>query len=69
MTAWQCNLCSHIYDEAKESTNWDDLSADWVCPICGCSACNRKSHFCHTHVIRRPLTGSQVGLGQGQCQS
>ena len=35
MAVWQCNLCSHIYDEATESTKWDDLPADWVCPICG----------------------------------
>jgi glutamate synthase domain-containing protein 2/rubredoxin len=49
MTAWQCNLCSHIYDEAKESTNWDDLSADWVCPICG----SPKSSFTVV-VVRQP---------------
>jgi methylamine---glutamate N-methyltransferase subunit C len=35
MAAWQCGLCAHIYDETKESTAWDGLSADWVCPICG----------------------------------
>lgn len=35
MAAWQCNLCSHIYDEVPEGTLWDDLPADWVCPICG----------------------------------
>ncbi|MCK5100784.1 MAG: rubredoxin [Desulfobacteraceae bacterium] len=31
----QCNLCSHVYDEAKESIGWDSLSEDWVCPVCG----------------------------------
>jgi len=35
MAAWQCSLCSHIYDEAKESIPWEDLPSDWVCPICG----------------------------------
>ena len=35
MATWKCDLCSHIYDEAKESTKWNDLPADWVCPICG----------------------------------
>jgi glutamate synthase domain-containing protein 2/rubredoxin len=35
MAVWQCNLCSYIYDEAKESTKWADLPDDWVCPICG----------------------------------
>jgi rubredoxin len=41
MATWQCNLCSHIYDEGKESIKWDDLPADWVCPICG----SPKSEF------------------------
>ena len=35
MAAWECELCSYVYDEAEESTAWDDLAADWVCPICG----------------------------------
>ncbi len=35
MTDWKCNLCSHIYDETKESIKWEDLPEDWVCPICG----------------------------------
>ncbi|MBT3192262.1 MAG: glutamate synthase [Verrucomicrobia bacterium] len=35
MAAWECSLCSYVYDEEKESVRWDDLPADWVCPICG----------------------------------
>ena len=35
MAAWQCNLCSHIYDEAKEGIRWADLPGDWTCPVCG----------------------------------
>jgi len=50
MTAWQCNLCSHIYDEAKESTRWDDLPEDWVCPICG----SPKSSFTVVAAVKQP---------------
>ena len=32
---YQCNLCSHVYDEAREDVRWDDLPDDWVCPVCG----------------------------------
>ena len=32
---YQCDLCSHIYDEAREDVRWDDLPDDWVCPVCG----------------------------------
>ena len=35
MAAYQCGLCSYIYDEATESTPWERLPDDWVCPICG----------------------------------
>ena len=35
MAAWQCGLCSYIYDDDKESAGWEDLPEDWVCPICG----------------------------------
>ncbi|MCP4118431.1 MAG: glutamate synthase [Desulfobacteraceae bacterium] len=35
MKAWQCGLCSHLFDEANEPVRWDDLSRDWVCPVCG----------------------------------
>ncbi len=35
MAIWQCNLCSHLFDESKESTKFEDLPSDWTCPICG----------------------------------
>ena len=35
MAAWQCGLCAFTYDESSESGSWEDLPADWVCPICG----------------------------------
>jgi len=30
-----CNVCGYIYDEEIESVKWDDLPADWTCPVCG----------------------------------
>ena len=43
MKKYKCNTCDYIYDEAKgepgngiqEMTEWQDLPADYVCPICG----------------------------------
>jgi methylamine---glutamate N-methyltransferase subunit C len=35
MFVLQCNLCLHEYDESVESIPWDELPADWVCPVCG----------------------------------
>lgn len=30
-----CTICGHIYDEDVEKVAFEDLPADWVCPICG----------------------------------
>ena len=38
-----CTLCGYIYDEEAGApdegiapgTKWEDVPADWVCPLCG----------------------------------
>lgn len=35
MAAWQCNLCAYKYEDAGEADAFQDLPADWTCPICG----------------------------------
>ncbi|MCR4404768.1 MAG: rubredoxin [Candidatus Acetothermia bacterium] len=43
MEKWQCTVCGYIYDPEKgdpdggidEGTPFEDLPADWVCPVCG----------------------------------
>ena len=41
---WQCTVCGYVYDpekgdpfKASSGTSFDDLPADWTCPICGVS--------------------------------
>lgn len=37
-----CDVCGYVYDEAvgdpdngvAPSTKWEDVPADWVCPLC-----------------------------------
>ncbi|MDD5948778.1 MAG: flavin reductase [Lachnospiraceae bacterium] len=31
---WVCKICGYVYDEAKEGVAFEDLPADWVCPLC-----------------------------------
>lgn len=33
--SYQCTICGYIYDDAKEKIKFEDLPADWKCPICG----------------------------------
>lgn len=32
---YKCEICGFIYDEDVEGINFDDLSDDWICPLCG----------------------------------
>lgn len=31
---YECVVCGYIYDEDKEGNAWDQLSEDYICPIC-----------------------------------
>lgn len=36
MAAWKCTFCSYVYDDENKGTRkWDNLPAEWVCPVCG----------------------------------
>jgi rubredoxin len=45
MQKWICTVCGYIYDPGKgdpengvaAGTTFEDLPADWVCPVCGAS--------------------------------
>jgi len=43
MEKWVCEICGYVYDPAEgdpdngisPGTKFEDLPADWVCPVCG----------------------------------
>jgi len=43
MTKYECTACGYVYDPAvgdpdsgiAPGTKWEDVPADWVCPLCG----------------------------------
>ena len=35
MAVYRCAVCDYEYDEELEGVKWEDLSDDWVCPVCG----------------------------------
>jgi len=45
MKKYVCNICGYVYDPAvgdpdsgvKPGTAFENLPADWVCPVCGAS--------------------------------
>ena len=34
MKQFVCSICGYVHDEAV-SGKWEDLPADWKCPLCG----------------------------------
>lgn len=41
MAKYLCKVCGYIYDEAREGVLWEQLPADWKCPLCD----SDKSYF------------------------
>lgn len=43
MVKWECTVCGYIYDPdtgdaesgIKPGMSFEDLPADWTCPVCG----------------------------------
>lgn len=43
MAKYRCTVCEYVYDPAQgdpdngvdPGTAWENLPADWVCPVCG----------------------------------
>jgi rubredoxin len=43
MAEYKCTVCGYIFDTEKgesrrnvaAGTAWEDVPADWVCPLCG----------------------------------
>lgn len=48
MTKYRCTICDYVYDPAAgdpgngvaPGTAFEDLPADWVCPLCGADQSN-----------------------------
>jgi rubredoxin len=40
-TVWRCAMCKWLYRDDTEGTAFDQLPADWKCPVCNAP----KSHF------------------------
>ena len=37
-----CQICGYIYDDTKEKVPFEQLPADWKCPLCGAAKTDFK---------------------------
>ena len=59
MARYDCSVCGFIYDEEKEGKKWEELSDDWVCPVCGAARC---SFICQAGA--KPAAAVQPATGE-----
>ena len=38
-----CKVCGYIYDDNKQSIPFEQLSDNWVCPLCGAAKTDFKA--------------------------
>ena len=38
---YKCSVCGYVYDEESEKISFENLPAEWICPVCG----SEKSDF------------------------
>ncbi|HPW00112.1 MAG TPA: rubredoxin, partial [Oscillospiraceae bacterium] len=72
MKKYVCTVCGFVYDEAKgipeagiaPGTKWEDLPADWVCPICGAAKAEFKEQAAAPAAApKKPLPAAETGAG------
>lgn len=59
-----CQICGYVYDEAKEKTPFDQLPADWKCPLCGADKKNFKPAGEDVKKAEPVETHSGAGIGE-----
>lgn len=63
MAVYECTVCGHRYDEEKEGQKWEDLSDDWVCPVCE----SKKSYF--EPISQTPACSAQTVKPENEMES
>lgn len=64
-----CQICGYVYDDAKEKVPFEQLPADWRCPLCGAAKTDFKpetSGVEKTKPVAAPIETDLVELSVGQ---
>lgn len=64
-----CQICGYIYDDTKEKLPFEQLPADWKCPLCGAAKTDFKPEAVETektNPIEAPIEAELVNLSAGQ---
>lgn len=67
-----CQICGYVYDDAKEKIPFDQLPADWICPLCGAAKTDFKPEAAQAvksaaaPAAAAPIEADMVKLSAGQ---
>lgn len=64
-----CQICGYIYDDAKEKVPFEQLPADWKCPLCGAAKTDFKPETAageKEKPVTVPIEAELVNLSVGQ---
>lgn len=64
-----CQICGYVYDDAKEKTPFEQLPADWKCPLCGAAKTDFKPEASGEEKkksVAAPIEADLVELSVGQ---
>ena len=64
-----CQVCGYIYDDTKEKVPFEQLPADWKCPLCGAAKTDFKPETADGEKekpVTVPIEAELVNLSVGQ---
>ena len=64
-----CQICGYIYDDTKEKVPFEQLPADWKCPLCGAAKTDFKPETADGEKekpVTVPIEAELVNLSVGQ---
>lgn len=64
-----CQICGYVYDETREKTPFEQLPADWKCPLCGAAKTDFKPEASGGEKVKSvaaPIKADLVELSAGQ---
>ena len=64
-----CQICGYIYDDTKEKVPFEQLPADWKCPLCGAAKTDFKPETADVEKekpVTAPIEAELVNLSVGQ---
>lgn len=64
-----CQICGYVYEETRENVPFDQLPADWKCPLCGATKKDFKPETANGEKekpVASPLEADLVNLSAGQ---